>query len=100
LEVAVSMALQLVEGTYGIAVAHADHPGMLVGARHGSPLVIGVGSGEYFLASDVAAILGHTRPVVYLNDGEMAVLTRAGYHPHTIDRQRRGKEVGEGEREL
>jgi len=100
LEVAVSMALQLVEGTYGIAVAHADHPGMLVGARHGSPLVIGVGSGEYFLASDVAAILGHTRHVVYLNDGEMAVLTRDGYHTSTIDRQRVEKEVEEVEWDL
>jgi glucosamine--fructose-6-phosphate aminotransferase (isomerizing) len=100
LEIAVSHALQLVEGTYGIAVAHADHPGTLVGARHGSPLVIGIGSGEYFLASDVAAILGHTRHVVYLNDGEMAVLTRDGYHTSTIDRQRIEKEVEEVEWDL
>jgi glucosamine--fructose-6-phosphate aminotransferase (isomerizing) len=100
LEIAVSHALQLVEGTYGIAVAHADYPGTLVGARHGSPLVIGVGSGEYFLASDVAAILGHTRHVVYLNDGEMAVLTRDGYHTSTIDRQRIEKEVEEVEWDL
>jgi glucosamine--fructose-6-phosphate aminotransferase (isomerizing) len=100
LEEAVSSALQLVEGTYGIAVCHSDHPGVLVGARHGSPLVIGVGVGEYFLASDVAPIMGHTRQVVYLNDGEMCVLTRGGYHTSTIYRERLEKVVEEIEWDL
>ena len=100
LEEAVSYALQSVEGTYGIAVWHADHPGTIVGARRGSPLVIGVGNGEYFLASDVAPIVGHTRQVVYLNDGEMCVLTRDGYHTATIDRERLEKEVEEIEWDL
>ncbi len=100
LEEAVSLALQSVDGTYGIAVWHADHPGTLVGARHGSPLVIGIGNGEYFLASDVAPIVGHTRQVVYLNDGEMCVLTRDGYHTATIARQRLDKEIEEIEWDL
>ncbi|HEV8481857.1 MAG TPA: glutamine--fructose-6-phosphate transaminase (isomerizing) [Candidatus Eisenbacteria bacterium] len=100
LDDAVSKALQLVDGTYGIAVAHADQPGTLVGARNGSPLVIGVGGGEYFLASDVAAILGHTRQVIYLNDGEMAVLTRDGYRTTTIHREHVEKEIQQIEWDL
>src|SRR5262245_29432796 len=76
LEQAVGAALRLVEGTYGIAVMSADEPGVLVGARHGSPLLVGVADGEYFLASDVAPVVEYTRQVVYLDDGEMAVLTR------------------------
>jgi glucosamine--fructose-6-phosphate aminotransferase (isomerizing) len=95
LENAVSLALQSVEGAYGIAVYHFDHPGVIVGARHGSPLVIGVGNGEYFIASDVAPIVGHTRQVVYLNDGEMCVLTRDGYHTATITREPLEKEIHE-----
>lgn len=71
---AVRRALREVQGTYGIAVMHRDIPGILVGARRGSPLVVGVGQGENFLASDVAAIVNHTRDVVYLGDFEIAVL--------------------------
>lgn len=71
---AVRMALREVQGTYGIAVMHRDIPDMLVGARRGSPLVLGVGKGENFLASDVSAIVTHTRDVVYLNDFEIVVL--------------------------
>jgi len=69
---AVRDALNKVIGTYGIAVIHADEPGRIVAARLGSPLILGVGNGENFVASDVAAILGHTNQVVYLNDGEIA----------------------------
>ena len=79
LEDAVVDALALVEGTYGIAVISADDPDKIVAARKGSPLLIGIGEGENYVASDVAAILAHTRQVVYLDDGEMAVLTRDGY---------------------
>jgi glucosamine--fructose-6-phosphate aminotransferase (isomerizing) len=79
LEDAVTEALHLVEGTYGIAVVHSNEPNKIVAARKGSPLLVGVGDGEYFIASDVSAILAHTRNVVYLDDGEMAVLTRDGY---------------------
>jgi glucosamine--fructose-6-phosphate aminotransferase (isomerizing) len=79
LEDAVVDALALVEGTYGIAVISSDDPDKIVAARKGSPLLIGIGEGEHYVASDVAAILAHTRQVVYLDDGEMAILTRDGY---------------------
>jgi len=82
---AVSTALQLVEGTYGIAVISADHPGVLIGARHGSPLVIGVGDGETFLASDGAPLREHTQRVVYLDEGEMVVIDEDGYRTFTIE---------------
>jgi glucosamine--fructose-6-phosphate aminotransferase (isomerizing) len=79
LEQAVASALHDVDGAYGIAVVSADEPDVLVAARKGSPLLVGVGEGEWFVASDAAAILEHTRSVVYLDDGEMAVLSRDGY---------------------
>src|SRR6185295_5801239 len=79
LEDAVIDALNLVEGTYGIAVLSTRDPDKIVCARKGSPLLIGIGEGEYYVASDVAAILEHTRQVVYLDDGEMGILTRDGY---------------------
>jgi glutamine---fructose-6-phosphate transaminase (isomerizing) len=79
LEEAVAEALRQVDGAYGIAVISSDEPDVLVAARKGSPLLIGVGDGEWFVASDASAILSHTRSVVYLDDGEMVVLTRKGY---------------------
>jgi glucosamine--fructose-6-phosphate aminotransferase (isomerizing) len=79
LEVAVREALTRVEGTYGLAVVHADEPDRIVAARMGSPLLIGVGRDAQYLASDAAALVGHTRRVIYLEDGEMAVITGAGY---------------------
>jgi glutamine---fructose-6-phosphate transaminase (isomerizing) len=79
LEGAVADALRQVEGTYGIAVVSSRDPDKIVAARKGSPLLIGVGEGEYYVASDAAAILQHTRQVVYLDDGEVAVLSRNGY---------------------
>ena len=79
LEQAVKEALALLKGTYGIVVMHRAHPDELVGARNGSPLVIGVGHGEMFLASDVTAILSHTKQVVYLEDGEVVRITREGF---------------------
>ncbi|MEY4299793.1 MAG: Glutamine--fructose-6-phosphate aminotransferase, partial [Verrucomicrobiota bacterium] len=71
---AVRRALREVQGTYGIAVMHRDIPDLLIGARRGSPLVLGIGRGENFLASDVAAIVNHTRDVVYLKDYEIVLL--------------------------
>src|SRR5246127_3709826 len=65
---AVRTALRQVIGTYGVAIVHADVPDFMIGARRGSPLVLGVGNGENFLASDVSAIVAYTRDAVYLND--------------------------------
>jgi len=61
-------------GTYGIAVVHADVPDFMIGARRGSPLVLGVGNGENFLASDVSAIVAYTRDAVYLNDFDVVAV--------------------------
>src|SRR5580765_4769366 len=72
-------ALQHIEGTYGIAVVAETDPGKIVVARRGSPVLLGVGDGEFLVASDVSAVLEHTRSVVYLNDGDVAVLTSGGY---------------------
>ena len=79
LEEAVKKALALLKGTYGIVCMHSGHPELLVGARCGSPLVLGVGHEEMFLASDVTAIISHTKQVVYLEDGEVVTITPTGY---------------------
>ncbi|HZI27724.1 MAG TPA: glutamine--fructose-6-phosphate transaminase (isomerizing) [Gemmatimonadaceae bacterium] len=79
LEDAVIEALRQIEGTYGIAVVSSIDSHKIVAARKGSPLLVGLGDNEYFIASDVSAILAHTRKVVYLDDGEMAVVDRNGY---------------------
>ncbi len=79
LEQAVIQALSKVEGTYGIAVVCSEDRDKIVAARKGSPLLVGLGEGEYFVASDVSAILAHTRQVIYLDDGDLAVLDRNGY---------------------
>ncbi len=79
LELAVAAALRQVEGTYGIAVLSSREPDTIVAARHGSPLLVGLGEGEFFIASDAAAMLEHTRSVVYLDDGEIAVISPKGY---------------------
>ncbi len=79
LEDAVIEALWQIEGTYGIAVVSGKDKNKIVAARKGSPLLLGLGDGEYYVASDVSAILAQTREVVYLDDGDVAVLTRDGY---------------------
>lgn len=73
---ALRSALKLVIGTYGVAIIHRDLPDFVLGARRGSPLVLGIGKGENFLASDVSAIVAYTRDVVYLNDYDIACLDR------------------------
>ena len=77
---AVMGALREVIGAYGIAVVCADYPGVIVGARRGSPLIVGVGDGENFLASDATAIAAHTRQVIYLKDYDVATLTGDRFH--------------------
>ncbi|HEX7051963.1 MAG TPA: glutamine--fructose-6-phosphate transaminase (isomerizing) [Longimicrobiales bacterium] len=79
LEERVAAALAHVEGTYGLAVMSAAEPGKIVVVRRGSPVLLGIGDGEFFVASDAAAVLEHTRSVVYLDDGDMAVITPDGY---------------------
>ncbi|HKX61452.1 MAG TPA: glutamine--fructose-6-phosphate transaminase (isomerizing) [Verrucomicrobiae bacterium] len=74
LALAVMNALREVIGTYGLAVICSDFPGVIVGARRGSPLIVGVGEGENFLASDASAIVAHTRQAVYLNDYDVVTL--------------------------
>lgn len=75
-EESVARALKLVRGTYGLVVMASGWPDQIIAARNSSPLVIGIGKGENFISSDVSAILGRTREVIYLNDGELAVLTK------------------------
>ncbi len=90
LEEAVRAALQQVEGAYGLAIISSKDPNKIVVARKGSPLLLGItDNGEYFVASDVAAVLAQTRQVIYLDDGEMAVLTRDGYQTLSL----RGGEI-------
>jgi len=90
LEERVIAALDHVEGTYGIAVVAETDPGKIVVARRGSPVLLGVGDGEFLVASDASAVLGHTRSVVYLNDGDVAVVTAEGYR--VLDRNAREQE--------
>ncbi|MDT0306302.1 glutamine--fructose-6-phosphate transaminase (isomerizing) [Streptomyces sp. DSM 44917] len=88
LEEKVREALRYIEGTYGIAVLHADFPDRIVVARNGSPVVLGIGEKEMFVASDVAALISHTRQVITLDDGEMATLKADDYRTYTTDGSR------------
>ena len=81
---AVSQALKQVEGTYGIATISAKHPGEMIVARKGSPLVIGLGEDETVVASDVSAIVAYTRQVVYLKDGDIARITPGGVQLYSL----------------
>ena len=85
LEQAVRRALREVSGTYGMAAICAEEPDVIVAARKGSPLIIGVGKGEHLLASDAAAILAHTTQVVYVGDGEIARITPGELRMTTLD---------------
>ncbi|MFN9204696.1 MAG: glutamine--fructose-6-phosphate transaminase (isomerizing) [Gemmatimonas sp.] len=93
LEAAVIEALRQVDGTYGIAVISSDEKDKIVAARKGSPLLVGIGEGEYYVASDASAILSHTRQVVYLDDGDVAVVTKDGYKVVDLDAAVREKPV-------
>ena len=81
---AVRTVLRQVEGTYGIVVLDRDRPGELVAARNGSPIVLGIGQQEMFVASDVSALVQYTQQVVYLDDGELALIDAAGYHTSSV----------------
>lgn len=82
---ALRAALSQVEGTYGIVLTCLDIPDVMIGARKGSPLVIGVGNGENFLASDVTAFAGRTQNVVYLDDGQMVIVRKEDFSISTME---------------
>jgi len=92
---AVMKALPEVTGTYGIAVICTEHPGVMVGARRGSPLIIGVGEGENLLASDASALVAHTRKVIYLNDYDVATVTTERYDVVSLDTGARQVQVSQ-----
>lgn len=85
---AVTGALKMVVGAYGIAVLDTTNPEEIIVARQGSPLIIGVGDGETYIASDASALVGYTNQVVYLHDGEIGRCTRSGLELQTIESQK------------
>ena len=97
---AVRQALTQVRGTYGVVLVSQDEPDQLIAARMGSPLLLGVGEGEHFVASDASPLIEHTRNVVYLEDGEMAVVRSGGYEVMSIDGAPLVKEVHKLEWEI
>ncbi len=90
---AVIKALQSVEGTYGIVVMSKKNPDILIAARKGSPLILGVGDGEMFIASDVSAVIEHTREVIYLGDGEIVEVKKDGYRIYDLHKNVLTKEI-------
>lgn len=84
-EQAVRATLQQLKGAFAIAVISDQHPDQLIAAKLGSPLVVGKGQGEYFVASDIPAMLSHTRDMIFLNDGELAIFTRSAMQVTTLD---------------
>lgn len=95
LDEAVRRALREVRGTFGIAVLHTDEPDTVVAARRGSPLILGVGQGEYVVASDAAAIIQHTPQVIYLSDNEVVTVTRDGFRTTNLQAVPVTKEIEE-----
>jgi len=91
----VQLALNEIEGTYGLAVIYLNEPDKIIAARKGSPLILGIGENENFVASDVSAILAHTKQVVYLEDGEMAVVYKDHFVVKTIEDVEIKKEITE-----
>jgi len=94
-ENAIQLTLKQVVGTYGLAVIHDESPDKVYIARKGSPLLLGIGDGEMFIASDASPIIEYTNKVVYLDDGEMAVVTKDDYTVKTIEDVSLTKEVHE-----
>ncbi|UCC96718.1 MAG: glutamine--fructose-6-phosphate transaminase (isomerizing) [Phycisphaerales bacterium] len=84
-EWSVQRALRELHGTFGLAIVCSDFPDLLIGAKKGSPLLLGLGENEYILASDAAAIVEHTTQAIYLADNEMVTISPEGFHTKTID---------------
>ncbi len=95
LKEAVLESLKKVIGTYGLAVVSSKNPGEIIAARLGSPLILGIGEEENFIASDVSAILGHTKQVVFLNDGEVAVVKKDSFEISDINNQNINSKISE-----
>ncbi len=93
LEQALRRTCGLLKGTYGIVAMHQAEPELLVGARNGSPLVLGIGEGEMLLGSDVTALIAHTKQVVYLEDGEVVKITPDGYSTTDMRERRVDKKI-------
>jgi len=87
LEDAVRSAMKRVEGTYGLVVLSSDHPDKLIAVRKGSPIIIGINDDEHFIASDVSAIVIHTKQVIYLHDNEVCTVTKGGFEITTLDKE-------------
>jgi len=100
IEEAVARALRELEGAYGIAVVSSKHPDTVVAARQGSPLLVGIGNGENYVASDPSAVLSHTRSVIYLDEGEMAVIQPSEYRLFDKESTPLAKEVHQIEWDL
>jgi glucosamine--fructose-6-phosphate aminotransferase (isomerizing) len=100
IEEAVARALRELEGAYGIAVVSSKHPDTVVAARQGSPLLVGIGNGENYIASDPSAVLAHTRSVIYLDEGEMAVIRPSEYRLFDKESTPLSKEVHQIEWDL
>jgi len=94
-EWAVQQALSEIYGTYGLAILCADCPNILIGAKKGSPLILGVGKNEFLIASDAAAIVKHTTQAIYLADGEMVIVDSGGFHTKTLSNEEVQKELKE-----
>jgi glucosamine--fructose-6-phosphate aminotransferase (isomerizing) len=92
-EWAVQRALQEIHGTFGLAIVCSEFPDTFIGAKKGSPLILGVGDNEYILASDAAAIIEHTTQAIYLADNEMVTITPDGFHTKTINNITVSKEL-------
>lgn len=92
-EWAVQRALQEIHGTFGLAIVCSDFPDTIIGAKKGSPLILGLGDNEYILASDAAAIIEHTSQAIYLADNEMVTITPDGFHTKTINNITVSKEL-------
>ncbi len=92
-EWAVQRSLQELHGTFGLAIVCSDFPDTIIGAKKGSPLILGVGDNEYILASDAAAIVEHTTQAIYLADSEMVTVSPEGFHTKTIDNITVSKEL-------
>lgn len=90
---AVQLALKQIDGAYGIAIINADLPNQLIAAKKGSPLLLGISDNGMFIGSDASPLIKHTNKVVYLDDGEMAIITAKSYEVKTIDNTSRYKEV-------